>query len=212
MIFMNKQHPTLNLQRGPRAWPAWSCALGLFTAGMVMAISPSGAQQTNSDSGPSFNSFRIITQRNIFDPNRFADTGNNRQPTNRPRPVDAFGLVGTMRYSKGQFAFFDGTGPNYRKVLEPGGSVAGYTVKDITQTNVTLVANGTNYDMKVGAQMRKEEGSGWKLSDVEEPVALAADSSSNATDASAPTASPELENNPVLKRLMQLKQQESESK
>ena len=34
------------------------------------------------------------------------------------RIVDSFSFVGTMSYAKGTFAFFDGTSPDFRKVLE----------------------------------------------------------------------------------------------
>ena len=64
----------------------------------------------------SFDEFKIITQRNIFDPNRSAP-GQRRRDQDRPRPtrIDYLNLVGAMSYEKGRFAFFDGTCSEYRK-------------------------------------------------------------------------------------------------
>src|SRR5271167_1737375 len=72
------------------------------------------AQQTNRASEADFSSFQVISERNIFNPNRTA----RHRGGNRPQPVaDAFALVGTMSYAKGAFAFFDGTSSDYRKAV-----------------------------------------------------------------------------------------------
>ena len=70
--------------------------------------------------------------------------------------MDAFALVGTMSYQKGTFAFFDGTSPEYRKVLERDGAIAGYKVAEITPNAVKLEAANKRVEMKVGTQMRHE--------------------------------------------------------
>ena len=165
------------------------------------------AAQTNSGDSPTFDSFNIITRRNIFDPNRsprYVPT--NYTQHSRP-PVESLDLVGTMSYPKGKFAFFNGTSADYKKVLEPGAAIAGYTVKDISPTAVTLAANGKEFEMKVGAELRNESGQGWRLSARSEPPADVQAGTTDAAPISAPTgASPE--QNDVLKRLMQQRQQE----
>jgi hypothetical protein len=157
---MNIQHLTSNIQhRTRRLWFARSL-VGLFTAGMVLSVS-SGAQETNGY--PPLNTFQIIGTKNIFNPNRYRKDPHTTGTTVHPR-VDAFALVGTMSYSKGKFAFFDGSNTQYKKVLEPGGNIAGYTVKEITQTNVTLSAHGNDFGMAIGTQMRNQGGNKWALS------------------------------------------------
>ncbi len=42
-----------------------------------------------------------------------------------------------MSYAKGNFAFFDGTSPDFRKVLELEGSIADFKVIAITPKSVT---------------------------------------------------------------------------
>jgi hypothetical protein len=112
-------------------------------------------QSSNANSPPSFDSFGVISTSNIFDPNR------RRIPLTPPtnsHTDDTFALVGTMSYSKGKFAFFDGTKPDYKKVLETGATIAGYTVTDITSKDITLAAKRTNFAIVVGTQMRIRNG------------------------------------------------------
>ena len=72
------------------------------------------AAQSNG-TPPDYATFsRVITERNIFDPNRYSHAPGAPR-TYRPRSrsmvnsAPAFSLVGTMSYAKGQFAFSAGT-------------------------------------------------------------------------------------------------------
>lgn len=164
------------------------------------------AQPPNNDSATSIDSFSIIWEHNIFDPSR-RKIGPPRPPGHK---VDAFALVGTMSYSKGKFAFFDGTSSDYKKVLEPGANIAGYTIKDVTPKNVTLASNGKELEMSVGSQMRNEGQNNWKLSTERD---LPSTSNQN-TDAPAALSVPAGANaalSDVLKRLAEQKLKEQES-
>ncbi|HEY1716992.1 MAG TPA: hypothetical protein VGH42_01710 [Verrucomicrobiae bacterium] len=157
---------------------------------------------------------QFITQRNIFDPNRYATTG--YRPRTRPRVRTAgapeFTLVGTLSYQKGMFVFFDGNNSDLKKILTTGDSIAGYTVKEVTATSVKLLgADKKEIEMKLGDQMR-QEGGNWQLAGQSElpAVPAATESSENSTTSTdAPVApSPSLEGNDILKRLMQQREQE----
>ena len=208
MNFMNIEHRTSNIQH--RMWRTRTLrpVLGVFAAGMVLSAS-FGAQQTNNY--PTVESFKIIRDRNIFDPNRrpgYVVT------TNHPphRVVDAFALVGTMSYSKGRFAFFNGQSSQYKQVLEPGGNIAGYTVKEVAQDAVTLTANGKDFQMAVGAQMRKVDNK-WQLSGhiIEEAdVADETNGEAAAVESSALPAGVSGDAAAILKRLMDQRKQESQ--
>ena len=210
MIFMNIEHRTSNAERQIGAQIPGRCMWGLLLVGMLVGVLNSGAQQTNNnDSVPDFSTFNIITQRNIFDPNRSGRIRTDNTPRTHPKMVDTITLVGTMSYTKGKFAFFDGSSAQYKKVLEPGAGIAGFTVKEITGNTVTLAANGKEFQMKMGAQLRNPGDNKWELSShAEEPTNPEPDSDSGtATPASLPPASsPEMSE--VLKRLMQNRQQE----
>ena len=162
------------------------------------------AQETNRDGQADFAAFRSISERNIFNLSRTA----RRPGRNRAQPVsDAFSLVGTMSYDKGAFAFFDGTGSEYRKVLQRTGAIAGYHVLEIGPTSVTLEMDGKQITMKVGTQMRHEDHGGWQLvANSELPAPPPEETESADGDTASSSSSPEP--NDVLKRLMQRREQE----
>jgi len=82
--------------------------------------------------------------------------GRNYQPP-------AFAFVGAMAYSKGLFAFFDGNSDLYRKALQANGTIAGYTVKEISLNSVKLAAGDATVDLPVGKQMVYDDSDGWSL-------------------------------------------------
>jgi hypothetical protein len=127
----------------------------------------SQAQSTNAPSRLTFDAFRVVSDRNIFNPNRYArSTGRPSNQTRTSRPasrVEAISLVGIMAYEKGSFAFFDGSGGNFTKALQVGGTVGEYTVKQITPTEVKLTTGTNTLEMKVGMQLRREDEGDWFL-------------------------------------------------
>jgi len=164
------------------------------------------AAKTNTvaaeSSVPPLYSFKVIGDNNIFDPFRRPRIIRDQPAVSRR--ADAFGLTGTMSYPKGRFAFFNGSSQDYYKVLEVGGNIAGYTVKDIT-------AKGKDFEMAVGKQLRKENGNWHMLGQPYEE--LPSDTNSDDTTAASADASKAPEGaNPqmsdILKRLMQAREQE----
>jgi hypothetical protein len=147
-----------------------SCAfIALIT--LVAAAAFSGLAQSTNTTQPTntmdFASFQIISRRNIFNPNRTART---RYNSTRPeeRAADAFSFVGMMSYAKGDFAFFDGTAPEYRKALKPNGDtnndIAIFKVTALNPKSVTLAA-GTNVTvLSLGMQMRRDDNGHWTVS------------------------------------------------
>ena len=119
--------------------------------------------------GPNdYNQFaQFITQRNIFNPQRYAIRGEVRPPTpNRPTYAPQFTLVGTMNYEKGLFAFFDGNQSDLRKVLYTSDTngIVGYVATNISSASVTLLApdKKETVELKIGDSMVKE-GNIWRL-------------------------------------------------
>jgi hypothetical protein len=137
---------------------------------LLLSLLPAFAQtKTNAPTSravrPDFASFKLITDRNIFSPNRtpsrpmrYETRSTSTQPTRRG---DYFTLVGTMEYEKGAFAFFDGTSSDYRKTLKPRDTIAGYKVTEIAQNFVRLAGETNTLELKVGMQMRHSESGGW---------------------------------------------------
>jgi len=171
-----------------------------------------------------FSYYRLIFDRNIFNPNRrpqgrFMD----QAPTDyqRPRRVDTFSLVGTMAYEKGVFAFFDGSGYQYRKTAKPGEIIAGYGISEVGHDYVKLVSKTNQLELRIGMQMRRDDGGDWSLRNQFGGLVTAA--SSGASDATAggtnalaaagdPSAPPiipaDSKEAEILKRLMERRAQE----
>ena len=136
---------------------------------LALATGFSAAAQPNRVPGPTdygqFSSF--ITERNIFNPQRYARNSTSRPPVviTAPRSAPSFTLCGIMSYEKGVFAFFDGNQPNLQKVLYPSASngIAIFTVADITATNVMLQSsnNQQTVALNIGQGMRLE-GDSWQ--------------------------------------------------
>lgn len=204
---MNMEHQTTK---------SWRTTLGALAIGLVLSSGAQTNSNTNSAANeypwPTYETFNVIQRNNIFDPNRRPWT---RPPTDTGRirtQIEGFALRGTMSYAKGRFAFFDGTTGDYNKVLEVGGNIAGYTVKEITQSDVTLGANGKDFKLKVGIQVRKQNGT-WQMGRPIEATSddTNGDEAADGTPVNDPTAVPagaNAQQSDILKRLMQAKEQE----
>jgi len=189
---------------------------------LLLTTALCSGQSTNQTKRLSYSDFRLITERNIFNPRRYPHSGPQRaQPATQ---VDAFTLVGTMTYDKGPFAFFEGTSSAYRKVLKLEDSIAGYKVTNIAFNSVKLANQTNQVELAVGMQMRREENGPWHLAAAPPPAlgALGSESVSGSSGA-APTASEagsaatgtaaastagSGSDNDVLRRLMQRREQE----
>jgi hypothetical protein len=109
----------------------------------------------------SFEPFQIIAERNIFAPKSSGRPAESEKPS-RPTP-DSLVLAGTMSYEKGQFAFFDGSNPDFRKVLKVGGNVGGCILTEITSKQVKLKAGALEFELPVGTRLLRENASQWKF-------------------------------------------------
>ncbi len=115
-----------------------------------------------------------------------------------------------MSYSKGRFAFFDGSDSKYKKVVEPGGNIIGYTVKEVKQGSVTLVAGGKEFELKSGAQMRNTGNNKWELSGhiIEDEPTDETNGESATADSSTPPTGGNPAANSILEQMMKRRQQE----
>jgi hypothetical protein len=184
--------------------------------------------------GPDESAFRIIAERNIFDANRSG--GTVRLSSRRPSVVDSFTLVGTMAYDKGAFAFFEGSRSDFTKVLKPAGIIAGHKLVDVYANSVKLDVDGKEIELPVGSQMRREDEGMWQVADAQGgdysaapsgngdsssrysrsdrgrdyPRSRRGESSESRNASPALTSSPNVNQDEVLKRLMQRREQESQ--
>lgn len=116
--------------------------------------------------GLRFEDFAPILNNNVFNAHRQdrarldAEQERNQQ---RPIPVDRFALVGTM-HNKGQaFAFFTGTEPAFRSVIQAGQNIAGHTVVSIRNKTVTLLKGEDSFELSIGMEMSRQGETEWKI-------------------------------------------------
>jgi hypothetical protein len=153
---------------------------------------------------PDFASFKIVADRNIFNANRSGGPVRSSRETRNPSKVEALRLVGIMDYEKGLFAFFDGTSSDYRKALQSSNVIAGYTLTNVTADGVTLAADGKTYELRVGAQLRREDNGDWQVVSTGEMPAATGGSSASSEEGGDSGG----EVSEVLKKLMQQREQE----
>ena len=176
---------------------------------------------TNSPAGTSStNDFRSVAtwvaERNIFDPSRQPRIpGAPPRPPSRPRTTEApsFTLVGVLKAQKGPMVFFDSGTAEYRKAIPLNGTIAGYTVVDITPGRVRLsISNQPPLELRVGSQMRQDADTGWQLAESSSVAATTGSGGTTATGSAAAAAGStgNAAEDEILKRLMKKREQESQ--
>ncbi len=164
--------------------------LGLLLLVLGCSVFRASAQSTNGPMRPEYSTFKIVNDRNIFNPHRHARSNGAREtrPVNK---LESFSLVGTMSYEKGTFAFFDGSKADYRKVAKPADVIAGYTVLDIAPDSVKLASATNQVQLPVGKQMRREEDGDWELAAAESATGSRASARSSRRSTVATSTQPE---------------------
>jgi hypothetical protein len=155
--------------------------------------------------------FKVIVDRNIFDPARFPHRPGVQPVVSKPKSVDSLTLVGTMSYEKGTFAFFDGTSSEYKKALKLTDSIAGYKLTNIAPNAVKLASGTNELELRVGAQLRREEDGPWLLAGQSSSYVSAPGSASTGAAATTTTGSGAVSggaDSDIIKKLMQRREKE----
>lgn len=128
-------------------------------------VTTNAALATAGTTTNGFASFQMIAERNIFNANRQARdrTGATGAPKPPPPKVDVISFAGTMIYNQGSYAFFDSNEPDFRKATKLGDSVAGFTLKAVQQSQISLVRSNDVVQLKIGEQLRREGTGDWQV-------------------------------------------------
>jgi hypothetical protein len=153
-----------------------------------------------------YSSFKIIADRNIFNLNRSARSARGGGAARKQTKVETISLVGTLSSEKGRLAFFDSSSSQYKKVLKPADTIAGFKIKDIALNHVTLESGGKVTELRVGMRIRREDEGEWRVGGQTE--SLASSTSQSATPADAAGSVSDDEDNDVLKKLLQKREEE----
>lgn len=119
----------------------------------------------------SFDAFKNIPDRNIFNTRRYAGRTEAPPQTARRDPViESFSLLGTLDYPKGSVAFFEGSSASHRKAVKVDETIGDCKVTGIEPNLVRLEAAGKPVELKVGYMLRREDQGEWKMREAERPV------------------------------------------
>jgi hypothetical protein len=149
------------------------------------------AQATNEPARLDFSAFKLINDRNIFNPNRSARSAGRTETRREPRPTartESFALVGIMEYEKGRFAFFDSTSPQYKKVSQAAETIAGYKIVSIAPNSVKLRSGTNELELPVGMQLSRAEQGEWQLGAASAESSTGGEGRSRPAPVVAPTA------------------------
>lgn len=148
-----------------------SVALGWSAAAAQAQQRGSRDRRERSGSGPTFDSFRIVLDRNIFDPNRRRQRDVRRSfPEPRrslPAPTERLLLAGAFIHDEGSskvvVAFFEGSRPEYSATAKLGDTIAGHRIIAIRTDRVFLEKEGRRIDLPVGAGLRRQGDEPWQV-------------------------------------------------
>lgn len=135
-------------------------------------------------SASSFEAFSMIGTKNIFNQSRYPGSKPPTGPTAAPYvpKIDMIAFVGTMDYGKGQMAFFNGTGSEFKKMAKAGEKIGNFKLVDVKPNQVKLaVGDKPEMELKIGQALRSEDGGDWALSSLPLPGSESAAPSSSYT-------------------------------
>lgn len=160
----------------------------LVLAGIVLVPewTPAQAERKEAPAGTSFESFEIVVNRNIFDPNRQAD---KRTPTpeemaaaadtnkgaSSEQEIDHFqgnevALVGTLIDGPTAVAFFTSETSDFKTIAQVGEQVGDFKLAQIRTEYVRLENKGKTIDLPVGSRMTSQKDGGWSMGQNPRPV------------------------------------------
>jgi hypothetical protein len=170
------------------------------------------------DKTPTYETFRLVRTRNIFDPSRRATRGDSPGPQRSYQPQrgrsgagsNGIVLTGAMVTEHKSLAFFSSGRAEYNKVISVGERVADFKVTGISPAQVELERNGSRIVLSIGRQLTLE-GSVAEASDAGPAPPAPEESSDTTTAAPGPAAaapSPTDDKNDILRRMIERRQKE----
>ncbi|HEY4249462.1 MAG TPA: hypothetical protein VGM64_21750 [Lacunisphaera sp.] len=176
--------------------------LSVASGAKIPAATPAAAAPVKATNAPvTFDSFRLLTERNIFNPNRVGRT--IAGPAAQPRG-DEIRLVGALDSTEGLFAFFDSPESTYRQTLHEGGAIAGFTVKHIGADRVELTRSAGPITLRIGQLLHRPVGGDWSVDASE----IIPPTETTASAAPAAAATIPADASATLKRLMEQRQKQ----
>ncbi len=189
-------------QKNSRTLPA-RCLLAALITGLLClpgGIPKVAAQEDSANAESSFDAYKIILVRNIFDPKRRAPVPDSERPKPQAPSADRLTLIGVLLSDGRMLAFFDGSRPEFNQVIKLDDSIAGHRIAEIRSDGITLERGGKQTELRVQWGMSKRADEDWTL---EKGADASRGGASESSTGAAPAPPSEL-----LKQLMERRKQE----
>jgi len=168
--------------------------------GSESAPAPASSPAVATAPAGNLEAFALLTERNIFNPNRTART--RTAPEEKPVRTEEVALVGVVGFGQSTAAVFHSADPRLKGEAGPGGRLGEFTVVAVSPSAVELSAGERTFTLAVAQRLTRVEGGEWTASAAPVPEAR---SRTEAAPVEVPANASE-----VLKRLM--KQREKQLK
>ena len=175
-------------------------------------------EKSMNSSTQEFEDFQLVSERNIFDPNRDAAV-RQEEPSKEPVAEDvpateSITLTGVLLDSATAVAFFEGPPIQESNAFHLGDKVAELRVASITTAGVNLRQNEETLELPVGWSLERNGEDTWQLSG--ESTRLDSDSWTNEDPGSSSSEESDQDNsedpatNEILKRMLERRSKELE--
>jgi hypothetical protein len=125
------------------------------------AATPAPAAASTAPAG-SLEAFALVTERNIFNPNRTARP--RSAPEEKPVRTEEVALVGVVGFGADPAAVFHSADPRLRGEAAAGGRLGDFSVVAVTPAGVELRAGERTYTLAVAQRLTRVEGGEWTAS------------------------------------------------
>lgn len=123
---------------------------------------PAAASNATTPSGPSFKTYEILTQRNIFDPTRVPIKPQHFTSTPKPH-ADTLSIVGVFMSDERHFAIFDSSVPGVGGTYASGDEVGGLKILSLDTEHVVLQDGKRTLDLPMGSGLSRKPNEDWRL-------------------------------------------------
>ena len=110
----------------------------------------------------SLEAFALVTERNIFNPNRTART--RAAPEEKPVRTEEVALVGVVGFGASTSAVFHSADPHLKGEAAAGARLGEFTVVAVSPSAVELRAGERTYSLAVAQRLTRVEGGEWTAS------------------------------------------------
>ncbi len=159
----------------------------IHAEGAKPSPSPVAAARSVPSLRPSYDSFRLVHTRNVFDPDRRPV----RPPNGAPAPTtraDYAALTGTMLLPDKTYAFFSGSRSEFNRVLTVREKIANATITGITALNIEVERDGKRTTVAIGQTVPFDNQTAPGVPPVEAPPDTPAPSAGSGAPATATAA------------------------